>query len=242
MKHLAALLLMGCYTEAAVPLPSPPPVAPTPPKPASEVRSFNRKVPPVHAEWLHLTLPSEKAAKTITAYLEKNAIDAANEFIKMTQKAKRDEPQLVNPDEWDMNRTCRPTLLRAQLVSVRCDEYEYAGGAHGMTVALGWTWRIDGDEVTKLALNDIFVEPWIATVDTAVIDSLRRQEAQWVIDGSLKSVADMLHTWNLTPTGVTFAFNPYEAGPYAQGPMDALIPWNALAKVIRRPGPLDPLQ
>lgn len=243
MKRLAAFLFVACHTPPV----APPTMAPAPPakpsKLSAEVRSFNRKVPPVHSEWLVLTLPSEKAAATITATLEKQAVDGAKSFILMTEKAKaeRENPAFVNPDEWDMNRRCRATLLRAALVSVRCDEYQYAGGAHGMTVALSETWRIVGDDVQPLALADLFVDPWIPTVDPLVMDVLREQEADWVIDGSLKTVADMLHTWNVSADGLTFTFNPYEAGSYAQGMHEVTLKWADLARVVRRPGPLDPV-
>ena len=240
VKFSFFVLMLGCYAQVPVPLPEPPPIAKTV-KPVAEVRAFTRKVPPVHVEWLVVTLPSERAGATISNRLEKDAMATAKEFVEMTQKAKadRDNPAWSSPDEWELKRTCRTTMLRASLVSVRCDQYDYSGGAHGMEHAYSHTWRITGDDADEVALGDLFVPPWLETVDAACLDSLRRQEAMWVVDGSLKTVADMLHTWNVTREGLTFAFNPYEAGPYAQGPMDAILPYSALTKVIRRPGPLD---
>lgn len=241
MKQLFAFLALGCHAPVVATQAPPAPAKTVEVKPSVEVRSYNTKVPPVHSEWLVVTLPSAAAGATITAALEKSALESAKEFIEMTRKAKadRDAYHMVSPDEWDMKSSCRATMLRASLVSVNCEEYQYSGGAHGNSSSSAWTWSIAGDTATLLSLGDLFVEPWMPTIDQAVIESLRRQEATWVVDGSLQSVAQMLHTWNVRKDGVSFSFDPYEAGPYVQGPMEALVGWTALAAIRRRPGPLD---
>ncbi len=241
MRSLALLLLLGCQAAPPVPVaPAPAPVAPHV-KPAFEVRSFNHKKPDVHVEWLVLTLPSAKAAAKISAEMEHDHVKAARGFLAEAQKAKenRDDAPFVSPDEWSLHIQCGVTTLLPELVSIRCEQDDYLGGAHGMQHTSARTYAIEGDDARRLALDDLFVQPWKPTIDAACMDALRRADAQWVTDGTLTSVEEMLHTWNVGKDGLIFAFDPYEAGPYAQGPMQAHIAWPVLAKIRRRPGPLD---
>jgi hypothetical protein len=233
---LFLLGLVGCEPTIANKPPAPPP-PPAPAKVAAEVRSFNHPKPAVHVEWLVLTLPSATAAAKISSDMEKNAVSAGRALI--ADAAKETANRDVSPDEWSLHRSCRTTALRATLVSIRCEEDVYMGGAHGMSYTRSLNYAIVGDDAQRLTLDDVLAPPWMPSVDTAIMDSLRRQEAMWVTDGSLKTVAEMLHTWNITTAGVVFAFDPYEVGPYAQGPMEVLLGWPALAKVRRIPGPLD---
>lgn len=62
-----------------------------------------------------------------------------------------------------------------------------------------------------------------------IIDGLRRQEAAWVEQGEVTRQTEwLLESFVLTPGGVRFLFDPYEVGPYVQGPFEVDIPYDAL--------------
>jgi len=203
----------------------------------------SNKVPAVRAEWLEITLPSRAAGAAITATLERDARASAKDFIAAARDAKKDEPRdldgMPSADLWELRTSCRTTALRPALVSVRCDEYTYIGGAHGMEHALARTWGITGDTATELTLDDLLIAPYVDVLDKSLIASLRAMKADWIVDGSMKSVAKNLHTWNVTKEGLQFAFDPYEVGSYAQGVHEVVVGWNVLNKIRRIPGPLD---
>jgi hypothetical protein len=240
---LLATLLFGC-----APVPANPPTAPR--VAAAEKRAIGverrfvtNKVPAAHVEWLAITLPSEAAGAAITTTLERAARKSLKEFLAAARDAKKDEPRelpgMPSADRWELRTTCRTTALRPTLVSVRCDEYTYTGGAHGMEHAFGRTWQIVGDKANELTLDDLFVAPYLDVLDKKLVAELRARDADWFVDGSMKSVAGHLHTWNVTKDGVEFVFDPYEVGSYAQGMHEVLLPWKALDTIRRRPGPLD---
>lgn len=242
------LLLFGAAVVGCAPAPpshnSPPAIAPVKKRELRVERQFvSNKVPAVHVEWLVVTLPNEAAGAAITASMERAARAAAKEFIAQAADAKKDEPRdlegMPSADRWELRITCRATALRATLVSVRCDEYTYTGGAHGMEHALGRTWQIVGDTANELALDDVFAAPYVDALDKKLVAALRAREADWFVDGSMKSVAENLHTWHVTKEGVAFVFDPYEVGSYAQGTHEVVLLWSALKPILRRPGPLD---
>jgi hypothetical protein len=146
---------------------------------------------------------------------------------------------MPSADSWELNTTCRATTLRATLVSVRCDVYSYTGGAHGMTNASSRTWEVTGDAARELALADLFTAPFVDVLDAHLTRELKRTEADWFVSGEMTTVAENLHTWNVTKEGVAFVFDPYEVGSYAQGTQEVVVPWAALRKIRKRPGPLD---
>ena len=88
--------------------------------------------------------------------------------------------------------------------------WEAAGGACEAVGRLGW----ECDE---------------SSLRPEVIDELRQQEAAWVEQGEVTRQTEwLLESFVLTPGGVRFLFDPYEVGPYVQGPFEVEIPYGSL--------------
>ena len=129
------------------------------------------------------------------------------------------------------------TALDRDLLSYYVLTDTYTGGAHPNT------WReaatlMGGDSGTWTAIEEpcaaaaeLGWECDVAAVREKVIDDLLRQEAFWVGQGEVtKETEWLLDAFVLTPSGVSILFDPYEVGPYAQGPFEVLIPYGELAE------------
>ena len=71
---------------------------------------------------------------------------------------------------------------------------------------------------------------------------LKKQQAAWILDGSIKDIDPDQRVFNITPKGVQFTFAPYEVGYYAEGPHWVTIPYNRIDDIIDPRGPLGDMQ
>jgi hypothetical protein len=71
------------------------------------------------------------------------------------------------------------------------------------------------------------------------IRDLRKQQAGWVLNGEPKELkADDLSAFVISPRGITFAFDPYAVGPYAEGSYFVVVGYKDLKGIINPAGPL----
>ncbi|MEX2543054.1 MAG: DUF3298 domain-containing protein [Trueperaceae bacterium] len=113
----------------------------------------------------------------------------------------------------------------------------YTGGAHPNSWREATTLMTDGTgswaEVGDVcaAVLRIGWECEESSLRLDVVDELRLQEAVWVEQGEVTHQTEwLLDTFVLTPGGVRFLFDPYDVGPYAQGPFEVDIPYGELGE------------
>lgn len=127
---------------------------------------------------------------------------------------------------------------RSLLASV----YTYTGGAHPNTFSESYLARLEEDgTVTIVRLDELF-QPgtaWLEQVSDRVLEELARQEAYAVTNGEIIELGlDDLATFTLGPAGLRFHFDPYEVGPYVQGPFAVTLPYEGLAALAAEGGAL----
>ena len=92
-----------------------------------------------------------------------------------------------------------------------------------------------------LELEDLFSpnSSWRRTLASHIRRDLIGQQAQWVVDGTVKP-SDLLEdpVFTVSPAGVSFAFGPYAVGPYSQGTFEVTVPMHALSPLVARDGPI----
>lgn len=131
-------------------------------------------------------------------------------------------------------------------VSILRSSTNYTGGAHPNT-GYGST-LFDTSTNSYLSLVDVFDDDdWQTPVLELVTADLRAQGAAWLEEGADSAVAVTLTaadlaTFTLGPTGLSFVFDPYAVGPYAQGTFQVTLPYAALAGLAREDGPLAAFQ
>jgi hypothetical protein len=135
-------------------------------------------------------------------------------------------------------------LANNDLASVVLSNYEFLGGAHGMTVYSTVNYDLKNNKELKLA--DIF-EPnsdYVKAISDYSIAELKKslgemQDEEMINDGA-GAKADNFSNWNLTKKGLMFTFEAYQVAAYAAGTQTVIIPFEKLKDVLRKDGPVAP--
>ena len=97
------------------------------------------------------------------------------------------------------------------------------------------------DAVRLLTLEALFApgSGWEELLSSRLLEELERLGAAWVEDGSITELGEAeLATFTLGPRGLTFHFDPYMVGPYAQGGFAVTIGYAELQPFARPGGAL----
>ena len=142
---------------------------------------------------------------------------------------------------WTLQRELRLEYASDTLVSISETLYVYTGGAHGNTGLAGYTYLLEDGRVRTVRLADLFKTDadYLAVLEPLILEALLEQEAQWVVDGTVATLGeDDLGSFTLSPRGLTFGFEPYAMGPYAQGTFEVTVAFGDIASVIDPDGAL----
>lgn len=243
MRPLLLFLLALAPACATVPRPTPTTTAaatPTAGPPKVVLLHLVRKLgnePIANVAHALLTLPANPAAAdTLSAKWQAEAAREADEFVAGYREAVRNGDAGLAP--WSLDVTVKVPTLHEDLVVLVRDVSVYTGGAHPNHHTEATTHRLRDDAFVPVSFAEAFVPDAAATLDAPIVEALRAQEAGWVTDGTLTSVATMLHTWWPEKDGLHVVFDPYEAGPYVEGPHEVVLPWSTVAPTILPDGPL----
>jgi hypothetical protein len=115
-------------------------------------------------------------------------------------------------------------------LSLYFDQYEYTGGAHGLTVRYSDTWNLQKSK--RMDLNEIF--PHKSDYREYVIDTINQQISEEIATGNnpyFENYSELVNenfkanNFYLTEEGVIIYFQQYDIAPYATGLPEFLIPY-----------------
>ena len=125
------------------------------------------------------------------------------------------------------------------LVSLYFDQYEYAGGAHGMTVRYSDTWNLEKSK--RLELGEFFPhknnyrEYVLEVIDQQIEYDIANEEAMYFEDyEKLKKENFKANNYYITKEGVVVYFQQYDIAPYAAGLPTFTIPYGPGGVVLPR--------
>lgn len=126
--------------------------------------------------------------------------------------------------------------LLGQTVSVRLDNFDYAGGAHPNSYTMSYTFDLGSGQ---------FIDPAQIADDP---DAFRTGTAELLVEkadalgeeyttGYWQDYRDVIGKWNegaviFGETGMTVVFSVYELGPYAMGPVELFLRYDELADLL----------
>ena len=125
------------------------------------------------------------------------------------------------------------------IVSMYFDQYEYAGGAHGLTVRYSDSWNFSKSKRIELAElfphRNHYREYVIQMIDHEIEQQLA-QESSMYFDNYEQLVNENFKANNfyLTKEGVVIYFQQYDIAPYASGIPTFLIPYGPNSAVLPR--------
>ena len=169
--------------------------------------------------------------------------DANIGWVKEAQK----ELQGAEVSKETLNAVSRWQLAKLEsikdgLVSLSYSNSEYEGGAHPNTIISGINYQVTGDGTPKrLGLWDVLnkSDANIKALSDILMKDLKRQNAAYIKDGSVKDFTNALKTDGLAfvilPAGIAFIFSQYEVGPYAEADFRVVVPYSKLAGAVNKP-------
>jgi hypothetical protein len=154
-----------------------------------------------------------------------------------------------SPNNSDPNSQSTPAELESSqaiwnsgkpVISILFTINEYYGGVHPDQRHAAINYNLETGE--SIALDDLFlpsVDYLSVIARFATTELYRRPELiPQEIDRGAAPSGDNYKIWNITPLGLLITFEEYQVGPYAAGPQQVLIPYNALVDILRPDGPL----
>ena len=246
MRHAVLMSALAAAVMAATALtgcgkPTPPPkAAPKPAFPfAFEQKSADAEVKLTLdqriGEWpvLHKQLYQDGVAELRKFAAEAPALRADSVTAEFTP------PVFARDLDWKVS------AANPHLVSLRQSWMEYTGGAHPNHGVQGRLWSVMEQAETKNAELFVAPGPADAAIDRRLCDGIKAARAAKGAEYSVADDAvwpcpkwrdaDMELAASTTPGkfgGVTFLFDPYAIGSYAEGEYEITIPQSALRSVL----------
>jgi len=107
-------------------------------------------------------------------------------------------------------------------ISLYFDQYEYAGGAHGLTIRYSDSWNLEKSR--RIELSDLFPHKahyrdfLIHTIDKQIEQELEQEESMFFDNyETLVNESFRMNNFYLTKEGVMIYFQQYDIAPYASG-------------------------
>lgn len=175
---------------------------------------FHSDCNPAASAWIneYYSEKAEKKEQYSRLALYPQAVDVAR-YIK-----ENDPP--FNAYEFSVNYTI--ALNKGCMVSLFMDEYNYMGGAHGLTVRTSDTW--DFSKGRRITLKELYgADP---SYKGRIIEDINNQisgllklKPQTFFEDYEKLVQNTFHpeSFFLTPEGIVIYFQQYDIAPYAAG-------------------------
>jgi hypothetical protein len=126
------------------------------------------------------------------------------------------------------------------LISVVSLAYSYTGGAHPNHYYIVSNFGLVNGKAKRLNIGDLFRPrfPFLNEVTANVMPELVRREAGWVDSGALTEIDyPRANIFSFDKKGVTFYFEAYSVGSYAEGDYLVSVPYAEFTG-LNRTGPL----
>ncbi|MBE7175208.1 MAG: DUF3298 domain-containing protein [Mucilaginibacter polytrichastri] len=200
--------------------------------------SANKPLNDSLSKWLAASDNPDKSYSSPEAY--------ATGFVGDYETFYKEQHQPPAAVPWEMQKTVKVYRQKGGIVPLMVDSYVFQGGAHGSPATVYHNW--DTKSGKELELDDLLNPGWKAALTKTGEQIFRKQEnlsagislsKGYFFD---KGVFSLNGNFLITEKGLQFLYNPYEIKPYAAGKTELLIPYTAIASLIKKDGPLTRFQ
>lgn len=181
---------------------------------------------------------TSNARAQVNAEIERFTRDERDRFLTDVRNNSGERGKLSPP--WEAELSWEICYDSSTLVSLLATGNQFTGGAHEIVYHKPFNYDLRHGKATPIKLSDLFLpkSEFITTLSRLCIAQLKGQDAAWVTDGQVKSLAEKdLSRFLPAPDGITFIFDPYEVGPWAQGMFRVTISYRELKGVLNPDGP-----
>lgn len=119
------------------------------------------------------------------------------------------------------------TYNKACIISLYFDNYQYTGGAHGLTVRTSQTWNLKSGQIIKLRELYKCSGDYKSYIKRKVIEQIKENPDIYFenYEELVEQTFDV-NNFYCTPQGVVVYFQQYDIAPYASGIREFLLPYN----------------
>ncbi|MEN6348740.1 MAG: DUF3298 and DUF4163 domain-containing protein [Syntrophomonas sp.] len=119
------------------------------------------------------------------------------------------------------------TYDKACIISLYFDNYQYTGGAHGLTVRTSQTWNLKIGKMIKLRELYKCSGNYKSYIKKKIIEQIRENPDIYFVNyEELVEQTFDVNNFYCTPQGVVVYFQQYDIAPYASGIREFLLPYN----------------
>jgi hypothetical protein len=161
--------------------------------------------------------------------------EVAAQFIREYKSLRQDMPDYSSA--WTLERSVQVVYQTSMLVSLVFAEHVYSGGAHPNSSVSYWSLDASG---RRILLADILTEGYEDSLDAIAEAEFRKirgiqpgqslDAAGYWFEGGRFRLND---NFAITGRGLAFYYNRYEIAPYAMGPTELVLGYDAIARLIR---------
>jgi len=223
-------------------------------KKSSKVNVESVKENPIYIRTVKETSETEKIKITlqypqIEKLNDKNVEDRINSILRKAAEAARDEGQsnadligeetdmsAISPNKYETYFDYRLKYNQNGLLSVVLLNYQYTGGAHGITVQSSYTFDLKTGEVYKLKDLMKADADYVAFISNAVKQKIDERIKCGLLPDSLLSPFTSIkedQDFYLSNNGVVIYFQQYEYFPYAAGIQEFTVDYSELVNLIK---------
>lgn len=197
----------------------------------------------------------------ITESTSKTAMDSVNSFIeksllKWADKDPESFDEMANqffegyksfdegfdsPIGWSLERNVEVVYNTPKVLSISISDYQFTGGAHPNSFLIYASFNMSTGE--KIKLSDILVDGYEAELNAIGEKEFRKvrevepgqnlEEAGFWFENDKFSLND---NFAITEDGLIFFYNSYDVAPYAAGPTELELNYEAIKNLMRKDG------
>jgi len=175
-----------------------------------------------------LAIAQQVAGKSRHLEGENPLEDAAQHFFKMYYEA---NDQAAYYAAWEWTTSGDILFLSQNLLSLSIENYNYSGGAHPNAYSVFLNFNLKTGK--KIELKDLIKNR--KGLEKLARSAFFRAKGMTDADAGADENFQFPENFGITEEGLYFFYNPYEAGPYAAGPLDFVLSWKDLEGICRFP-------
>ena len=181
-------------------------------------------------------LADQNVQDAINAILEKSALEAREEGLKNVDELMKDmaSGHPVSPNKYETYFDYRVKYNQNGLLSAVFMDYQYTGGAHGLTVQSSRTFNLETGAEYRLAdlfASDAGYVPFINNTIRTEIDERAREGLLYELTPFETIRED--HDFYLSNDAVVIYFQQYEYWPYAAGIQEFPVGFETLREMLK---------
>lgn len=164
--------------------------------------------------------------ENINKVFQEHARQSAAEQEKVMELA-GEEPNEDLADAYEYQETYRVEQNSGDYLSIVFEQYEFTGGAHGMSHDTAYTFNPDTGD--KVELRDLFSDDvdYESIINERVRSGVPDEGTNFDLIVGFEGIDPETDQFYVTEEGPAVYFQPYEIGPYAAGIPSFTVPWDA---------------